>query len=1001
MELRSNQHILHHISAIKGGKVVKALNVTKGRPFLSFKDLSTILNHGSNTQTIPLADRSLHNVFDPNMVKSEEEIFNDNCIGGSSDRRSHDSDDGFFGEMTLRQLKKKCKANKGEVTRLVAKEVEQENGGSHSDEENIDLEETLGSLKRKFSGKSKSRKMQKCEPGLKITDVVVKCEPVSFNEAFIQVGSGFDMCATIKMEDPDSVSSLCQEVTSSDDFCSIEIGTASTDKVIGEMLVIGESCTTEEDSLIILQGPNVSYADSMPSEHCATAKSLPLEIPVCEEMMKVDDQGIIENVASELPGNFCSPREGSSFVAEECKICTLNQICYELEEHSGGPCLPPRSSSHEKAMKIEMQVTGESCTLKEDSLIKVQGTNISYDDSKSNECHTPANSLPPVIPVCEEMMVVNDPRIVEKIAIGLPDADCCSPRKESSLIAEEWKHCTLNQICYELEDHSCDSCLPSESSSHEKAMKIEMQVTGESCTLKEDSLIKVQGTNVSYDDSKCNECHTPANSLPPVIPVCEEMMVVNDPRIVEKIAIGLPDADCCSPRKESSLIAEEWKHCTLNQICYELEDHSCDSCLPSESSSHEEALKVRDPVMAAEQPISISALTQEDKAITDALMCNESPDILFTLCNGRACATMDDDKDYIVPCSLGTSVNHSPNSVLNQKTRGTRSIKHVGEADNYAVPVVVEADLMDDSDKVSSSFASERVEYSKLQHHPERLLSSRKTISPDSQQKLCKAMQSLDLPDYKEREKCKQRLCFEKQEVNADASSDAGMDQLLTRSSALEHSNTADTSPNSEKKIKRGKEDKKRVRAKGVNKVAPPAWYRISSACGCIQSCSQNVIDFSQQQMTDTERLAINLTKELRSMKELMIEMLHPQGRRASTSRSNINEVRVAVENATKVEDMARRCIASMTRDCNRFCKIVSLAEKNTEPGNDANSAGNRPIKEEPYENDATNNTVSKGRKKIKFADEIGGNLCNVRLIEDKESLLLDSPIENGELQSA
>ncbi|KAH9624301.1 hypothetical protein KSS87_016887, partial [Heliosperma pusillum] len=83
--------------------------------------------------------------------------------------------------------------------------------------------------------------------------------------------------------------------------------------------------------------------------------------------------------------------------------------------------------------------------------------------------------------------------------------------------------------------------------------------------------------------------------------------------------------------------------------------------------------------------------------------------------------------------------------------------------------------------------------------------------------------------------------------------------------------------------------------------------------------------------------------------------------------------VRLAVENAGKVEETAQRWLAIMSRDCNRFCKIMSLAE--------ADASSPEKTKEENPSSPETK-TIPKERK-IMFADEAGGNLCNVKVFKN------------------
>lgn len=76
--------------------------------------------------------------------------------------------------------------------------------------------------------------------------------------------------------------------------------------------------------------------------------------------------------------------------------------------------------------------------------------------------------------------------------------------------------------------------------------------------------------------------------------------------------------------------------------------------------------------------------------------------------------------------------------------------------------------------------------------------------------------------------------------------------------------------------LKKGKYERKFSVVKGTvnGPRASPLSVRASSVCSSSQSSSQNAIAFSQQQMIDTERLAMKLLTELQSMKEMFVDTL-------------------------------------------------------------------------------------------------------------------------------
>lgn len=78
-----------------------------------------------------------------------------------------------------------------------------------------------------------------------------------------------------------------------------------------------------------------------------------------------------------------------------------------------------------------------------------------------------------------------------------------------------------------------------------------------------------------------------------------------------------------------------------------------------------------------------------------------------------------------------------------------------------------------------------------------------------------------------------------------------------------------------------------------------------------------------------------------------------------------------------------------MARDCSRFCKIMKQNEdKDKENDTSSSGSGDAGMIEEK--------AVQRERKKISFADEAGGTLCDIKVYEvDQTSLdLKESPLE-------
>ncbi|XP_058220850.1 uncharacterized protein LOC131331053 isoform X1 [Rhododendron vialii] len=253
-------------------------------------------------------------------------------------------------------------------------------------------------------------------------------------------------------------------------------------------------------------------------------------------------------------------------------------------------------------------------------------------------------------------------------------------------------------------------------------------------------------------------------------------------------------------------------------------------------------------------------------------------------------------------------------------------------------------------------------------HPPERLLSTRKAISPTSQEKLCKAMKGVELDGRIDHYKCKDKLQFT--EDTQDDPTSAGPDTVVEVDAKLvglgEVTRTFDAI-STRQLTKKPRNDRKGSPPKGFcrNPHLSRSLPHASTAATSIQSCSERAIAFSQRQMHDIEGLATMLTQELKFMKAIVEEKAHSEASPTASSKYDADEllqVKTAINRATKAEETTKKWLSMMTRDCNRFCKLMKLNEKGEI---------------------ASGNAIHKERKKITFADEAGGVLCHVKFIED------------------
>ncbi|XP_065848113.1 uncharacterized protein [Euphorbia lathyris] len=243
----------------------------------------------------------------------------------------------------------------------------------------------------------------------------------------------------------------------------------------------------------------------------------------------------------------------------------------------------------------------------------------------------------------------------------------------------------------------------------------------------------------------------------------------------------------------------------------------------------------------------------------------------------------------------------------------------------------------------------EECHHSELQQPPERLLSTRMAISPTSQKMLREAMESHEF-DHKKYYNYARKVCYGNLMENKNGRLEGG--NQIKKAEVI-------TSP---KKAVR----KPKIDSNGFHRhdnIKAPQVSRGVQRVGCnsARSCPESAILFTQQQLRDFESMTAKLTKGLQFMKDIAEETLQYKVHPDASLRYKENEIKTAIQNATRIEETAKRSLSIMARDCSRFCKIMKLAEK---------SSGT-PI-----------NTVRKERK-ISFADEAGGKLCDVKTFEN------------------
>ncbi|XP_019701489.1 uncharacterized protein [Elaeis guineensis] len=285
-----------------------------------------------------------------------------------------------------------------------------------------------------------------------------------------------------------------------------------------------------------------------------------------------------------------------------------------------------------------------------------------------------------------------------------------------------------------------------------------------------------------------------------------------------------------------------------------------------------------------------------------------------------------------LPCSSSLSGLHYADSLS----------KDAGECSSFVVEERLHATKGESSSEISQLIDEKGQNMEKedkhdqgmlVDNHPKKLLSKRKTISPTSQEKLCQALNDIDLFDASQLPSHMEAETFLAPERMRVKPKNRNIGSLLS--------------------------------VKGILR-SPDASCK--TPCSCMKSSSfhqqaKKAIEFSQRQMHDIENIAMKLLKGLKSMKNIVEETLSLESCSSLPSKFTADEIRAAAENASELEKTTRRWLSMMTKDCNRFCKIMRLAE---------NKEATPP------------KGVSKRQKRITFADEAGGVLCQVKVFKQQ-----------------
>ncbi|KAL7002659.1 hypothetical protein U1Q18_003814 [Sarracenia purpurea var. burkii] len=226
MELWSCSH-LHFIQTIRAGCVEKMLNVNSfGSPALVFKKLEDI--YGSkdaekhdSLSILHAQDRYADMRSDCESLcltlverKTKKLEINTDEFNHKSDDDEESADDNHLGEITLKQLKERCKTKKRKLLHSPCLFRKQECTDWQSKEDDSDLKETINSWKSKLSKnlKGQRKRVKKCAYSSSQPEVSVKSEQILSAEDYLQASSYSPAHVNVKIEVSETEYSKCRNM---------------------------------------------------------------------------------------------------------------------------------------------------------------------------------------------------------------------------------------------------------------------------------------------------------------------------------------------------------------------------------------------------------------------------------------------------------------------------------------------------------------------------------------------------------------------------------------------------------------------------------------------------------------------------------------------------------------------------------------------------------------------------------------------------------------------
>ncbi|KAI3946135.1 hypothetical protein MKX01_024891 [Papaver californicum] len=957
MELNGSSDV-HFIQAIRGGRVSKVINVNS---------LGSFYSNGEITLASTLKFKPLKSIYeDLNNIGSEQQKA---AMSGSPfrsdrfrDEMTSDCEEISPADISLGEIKRRCKAKRRKVTELenhdkntcfsptdisieISYTVEQRK------EDEADLEEPISSLILKLSKKKlKRRCFQKCVFTSPVSQEAVPEKIPHSPQESLQTVENIHKHSDVKVESFESLSDLVSLADGSTSMSDLDTGSSGFLShevprwLDGESEEQTSSAKASSTSLCIVHEP-------------IDIKSEPLEtddnvVSVADSYlyMSYSDMHFGEDkyhIPSTVNGNELRTERLTS-VTEEAPSCVINEVPFECLETGASTILTEESSN--AAVNEEpfghVKFVMPLCFSRGDVRIVKEITDVELPQLSSQNFLSS-----PVLVSEKEGLSISEAEIVEGITnvelLQISSQDSPSPPLFES---ENEGPCIIDA---DIVAGITNVELPQLSGQDYPSSPV-LEFKNEGLSISDADIIKavtdVELQLLSIHDSPSypeleskneGDAASPTLRCNPIIPVpartdlgaIEVSFFIPENKFEHDSIFGYPILPCNKTEVVTERINPGAEICRSGQeeSCTKVITYLMDIDTVTQMSESEQSSGGCDGCNS--EMIGESDGKEDQPLITEDNVVNGG--ISFTSSqNSTPCSSLGTDSD-----SVGH--HHSPTVQPVEKCSSPATVEPVTDVDE-----VLDCSTVTSPDAINRVAVMEDLEdhhARKLDYPPKRLFSARKAISPSSQEKLLQAVDADEL--YDKIKPSRIRIIGPKVKINPDG--------VLMKRKMMKNG-SAQLVP------------KGILKAPNVSFMVP----RHGTECASIRTCADKAVSFTQRQMHDIEVLAMKLMKQLKSMKEiveqsLLTETLQTDSCSSTQLKYTVDKMRMATENAAEAEETTKKWLSMMSKDCSRFCKILKTTEMKA-------AASSSP----------SINEVHRKRRKITFADETGGNLCQVKIFE-------------------